>query len=175
VGVRVSLHFTHSRLLSKILPSLKRSSKPNLSEWGNRQGLSFPINRYCFSVLYERRENTVKEATKTIIKLAIKSDDQVDSRFAEFITTALDGSLPESNYWHANSTHEPLLLKMNDAAKKLGVSRVTFWRLVSTQAIKPIEIFEGVFRYNYSDLINFSQQRSLYKPKSRGMTSADAR
>lgn len=117
----------------------------------------------------------MKEATKTIIKLAIKSDDQVDSRFAEFITMALDGSLPESNCRHAHSTHEPLLLKMNDAAKKLGVSRVTFWRLVSTEVIKPIEIFEGVFRYNFGDLVNLSQQRSLYKPKARGMTNADAR
>ena len=74
---------------------------------------------------------------------------------------------------HQNfSSDEPLLLKMNGAAKKLGVSRVTFWRLVNSGAIKPIEIFEGVFRYSYGDLINLAQQRAQYRPKARGRAAS---
>ncbi|MDQ8195692.1 helix-turn-helix domain-containing protein [Coraliomargarita sp. SDUM461004] len=114
----------------------------------------------------------MKEATKSIIELAINNDDQVDPQIVEFIMMALAGNLPGPSCNQNHSTNEPLLLKMNDAAKKLGVSRVTFWRLVNTGAIKPIEIFDGVFRYSYGDLVNLSQQRSQYKPKARGMNSA---
>lgn len=90
----------------------------------------------------------MKEATKTIIELAIRNDDQVDSQTATLVMNALNSSLPSQNNYRTASPEEPLLLSMNKAAAKLGVSRVTFWRLVNTGGIKPIEIFEGVFRYN---------------------------
>lgn len=116
----------------------------------------------------------MKETTKTIIELAVKNDDQVDSRIAELITKVLEGSFSEVTDSRSSYSDEPLLLKMNDAAKRLGVSRVTFWRLVNSGAIRPIEIFEGVFRYNYRDLIEFSQQRSRYTPKARGKSCNSA-
>lgn len=111
----------------------------------------------------------MKEATKAIIELAIGNDDEINSQIADFILNALQGNLPKSR---SSSPDDPLLLKMNDAAKKLGVSRVTFWRLVNTGAVKPVEIFEGVFRYNYSDLVALSEKRSRYAPKARGKKSA---
>ena len=116
----------------------------------------------------------MKESTKTIIELAISNDDQVDCQIARLIKNALNGSLPEQVNTRSSNTDEPLLLPMNKAAKKLGVSRVTFWRMVNVGTIKPIEIFEGVFRYNYSDLVGLSQQRSKYAPKARGMPSNSA-
>ncbi|MDP0495293.1 MAG: helix-turn-helix domain-containing protein [Verrucomicrobiota bacterium JB024] len=112
----------------------------------------------------------MKEATKTIIELAINNDDQIDARVAETIKQALVGKLPVQEGRRARPTGEPMLLKLNDAAKKLGVSRVTFWRLVHSGAIRPVEIFEGVFRYSYEDLIELSQQRTTYRPKLRGVT-----
>ena len=114
----------------------------------------------------------MKEATKTIIELAIKNDEQVDSQVANVITKALKGQLPEKSNSLSRNPDEPMLLKMNDAAKKLGVSRVTFWRLVHTGAVEPVEIFEGVFRYNYGDLVALSEKRSRYAPKVRGKKSA---
>lgn len=111
----------------------------------------------------------MKEATKAIIELAIGNDDEIDAQIADFILNALQGNLPKSR---SSSPEDPLLLKMNDAAKKLGVSRVTFWRLVNTGTIKPVEIFEGVFRYNYNDLVDLADQRSKYKPKKRGKSKA---
>lgn len=111
----------------------------------------------------------MKEATKAIIELTINNDDEIDSQIAELILNALQGHLPTSR---SSNPADPLLLKMNDAAKRLGVSRVTFWRLVNSGAIKPVEIFENVFRYNYGDLVALSEKRSHYSPKARGKKSA---
>ena len=38
----------------------------------------------------------MKDATKTIIELAMNNDDQVDPQIADFITKALSGEIPQS-------------------------------------------------------------------------------
>ena len=46
----------------------------------------------------------------------------------------------------------PLLLMMGDAAKLLGVSRATVWRLVKMGRLEPVEILPGTFRVRREDV-----------------------
>lgn len=46
----------------------------------------------------------------------------------------------------------PLLLGMGAAARLLGVSRATLWRILQSGKIKKVELFPGSFRVNRADL-----------------------
>lgn len=46
----------------------------------------------------------------------------------------------------------PLLLGFLEASRLLGISRVTFWRMMKAGTIKKIEIFPGSFRVSRADL-----------------------
>ena len=46
----------------------------------------------------------------------------------------------------------PLLLGMSAAAKRLGVSRATLWRMVRSGRLRKIEILPGSFRLRVRDL-----------------------
>jgi excisionase family DNA binding protein len=46
----------------------------------------------------------------------------------------------------------PLLMKMEMAAKFLGVSRTTLWRMVEKGRLQKIEILPGSFRLRRADL-----------------------
>ncbi len=46
----------------------------------------------------------------------------------------------------------PLLLNHNNAAKLLGISRVTLWRMTKSGYFRPVEILPGTFRYRYEEV-----------------------
>ncbi len=46
----------------------------------------------------------------------------------------------------------PLLLGMGDAARLLGVSRATLWRMVSARRLAKVEILPGSFRVRRADV-----------------------
>ena len=52
----------------------------------------------------------------------------------------------------AQETVGPLLLKMDKAAKFLGVSRTTLWRMIEKGRLKKIEVLPGSFRLRRTDL-----------------------
>ena len=45
-----------------------------------------------------------------------------------------------------------LLMNMGEAAKYLGVSRVTLWRMIKASALKKVEFMPGSFRIRRADL-----------------------
>ena len=49
-------------------------------------------------------------------------------------------------------TTGPLLYSMSEAARVLGVSRTTFWRLFQTGQLKKVEIMKGCYRVRRSDI-----------------------
>lgn len=46
----------------------------------------------------------------------------------------------------------PLLLNQKQAARALGVSRVTLWRMTKSAVFHPVEIFPGSFRYRREEV-----------------------
>jgi predicted DNA-binding transcriptional regulator AlpA len=108
----------------------------------------------------------VNTTTRAMIELALSSDKSISLRVAHAIRDLLNGALTPSD----GGTTAPLLLTMTDAATHLGVSRVTFWRLVKKEVFQPVEITKGVFRYRKSDLDRFSDAETKYRPVIRGVT-----
>jgi len=47
---------------------------------------------------------------------------------------------------------QPLLLTQKDAAKLLGISRVTLWRMTKEGFFSPVEILHGTFRYRLEEV-----------------------
>jgi len=46
----------------------------------------------------------------------------------------------------------PLLLNQKQAARALGISRVTLWRMTKSAVFHPVEIFPGSFRYRREEV-----------------------
>lgn len=102
-------------------------------------------------------------ATREIIRLALANDRSVPPEVAEGIDRILDGeSQPTSD------GNGPLLLTMTDAAKMLGVSRSTLWRLVKEKVLEPVEITPRVFRVSRKSVEEVAARCSKYKPVRRG-------
>ncbi len=53
---------------------------------------------------------------------------------------------------HSETPTGPLLLGMSAAAKFIGVSRATLWRICRTGRFQKVEILPGSFRIRRSDL-----------------------
>lgn len=95
----------------------------------------------------------MRKATKEIIQLALQNDTSVSDNERICVLDALNGKSTEKN--EPVVIAEPLLLTMTDAAKFLGVSRVTFWRMVKEEIFQPLEIRPNMFRYAKRDLLDF--------------------
>ena len=107
----------------------------------------------------------MKPATQQMIKLALASDETVQADVTRYIEAALAGGLPQCD---APADNGPLLMTMKDAADFLGVSRVTIWRMVKEQTLRPVEIRPGVFRIRRADLHELSASYASYCPTPRG-------
>jgi len=55
----------------------------------------------------------------------------------------------------------PLLLGMTDAAKWLGVSRTTLWRMLQDGRFQKVEVLPGSYRLRRSDLEAFANGKEL--------------
>ena len=103
--------------------------------------------------------------TKEIIRLALANDNSIPPDITEAIFNLLEGRLATDR---AVSANEPLLITMTAAAKLLGVSRVTIWRMVKDGDIRPIEITPNVFRIRRQDLGKMASRYTTYRPTRRG-------
>ena len=83
-----------------------------------------------------------------IMQAALQAPDE---RKAEAVRILKGEARPSDDFAAAPGTG-PLLLGMGEAARHLGVSRSTLWRLLRVQAIEKVELFPGSFRVRRSDL-----------------------
>lgn len=65
---------------------------------------------------------------------------------------AIDRVLNGTAATQAPTTSGPLLMMVTDAAKLLGVSRATIWRLTKVGKLMPVEILPGTFRIRRTDI-----------------------
>ncbi|MCX7825838.1 MAG: helix-turn-helix domain-containing protein [Verrucomicrobiae bacterium] len=80
----------------------------------------------------------------------------------EAIEQVLDGKWPVRRQCECNG---PLLLGMGAAAKFLGVSRPTLWRMLKAGRLQKVEILPGSFRVKRADL-----ERLVAGKDSRGQS-----
>lgn len=74
---------------------------------------------------------------------------QASPEVQKAIDLILDGKIKTVR---THETNEPLLLGMGAAAKYLGVSRATLWRMVQNGTLEKIEFMPGSFRIRRADL-----------------------
>lgn len=105
----------------------------------------------------------MKPTTRQLIELALASDNTVAPEAVQVIEDVLAGKDVESG-----SVDGPLLLTMTAAAKLLGVSRVSLWRLVKQDVVRTVEIMPGVFRVRRADVLELGAKYAEYRPSPRG-------
>ena len=108
----------------------------------------------------------MRPSTRDIIQAALRGDETVPVKVVEAILGLLDGRVP-------SDLQGPLLLKMKDAARLLGVGKTWFWEQVTADRtrlpkfIQPVEINPGDYRYRRQDIEAFASRLSTYAPKRR--------
>ena len=88
--------------------------------------------------------------SKAILRSIAESDDSMTAAEREALVRLLAGRLdaPSPGTW----TDAPLLLTQKQAARSLGISRVTLWRLTRDGALVRVEVLPGCFRYRREDI-----------------------
>ena len=56
-----------------------------------------------------------------------------------------------------SASGQPFLLTQKDAARMLGISRVTLWRMTKDGRFSPVEILPGTFRYRFEEVEAFTR------------------
>jgi excisionase family DNA binding protein len=74
----------------------------------------------------------------------------------EAIDAILSGKQPE-----ARAGSGPLLLGMTNAAKFLGVSRATLWRMIRAGRLARIEVLPGSYRVRRRDLLAIADGKGV--------------
>lgn len=88
--------------------------------------------------------------SKAILRSIAESDDSMTAAEREALARLLAGRLdaPSAGTW----TDAPLLLTQKQAARSLGISRATLWRLTRDGALERVEVLPGCFRYRREDV-----------------------
>lgn len=106
--------------------------------------------------------------TKAVIVAALENDTSIAANLLQSVLSLLDGGQATL----APATNGPILLTASAAAKRLGISRTTFWRLVRKKRVSPVEITPGVFRYHTTDVDSLTTVKSRYRPRQRYNSTA---
>ncbi len=71
---------------------------------------------------------------------------------------------PSSALRPPSSVEGPLLMSMGAAAKFLGVSRATLWRMIRDGRLTKVEIYHNAFRLRRSDILALVNERTAGVP-----------
>ncbi len=91
-------------------------------------------------------QTEIENVTNEILKALIPAPEERKVAALK----ALRGEAPEPA---ARPVTGPLLLGMGQAARFLGVSRSTLWRILQAKTIQQVELFPGSFRVRREDLM----------------------
>ena len=73
---------------------------------------------------------------------------------------ALNGTAPKP----VAEGKKPLLMRVVEAARLLGLSRTTFWRMVQAGAVRKVELYPGAYRVRRSEIEALADG----KPQAKG-------
>ena len=97
----------------------------------------------------------MKPSTIQIIETVLKSDDTITERHRHSIVLALQDRQNETDHTPLSG---PLLIRAGQAAKLLGLSRTTLWRMTKENTLKKITIRQGSGRYRVQDIMELARE-----------------
>lgn len=98
----------------------------------------------------------MKPTTQQILKSVLASDETITDHQKRKVMDILLERVKENE--QPLTFHSPLLLGGDKAAKLLGVSRTTLWRITKDGLLHPVT-FRGVSRYRVSELMEIAQEK----------------
>lgn len=84
----------------------------------------------------------------SLLKTIVSTDGTVSSTEMSVLQDLITGRSQDI----PSHPDQPLLLSQKDTALKLGVSRVTIWRMTNEGILNPIEILSNTFRYRSGEI-----------------------
>jgi len=105
----------------------------------------------------------MNETSKAVIKMVLANDDSIQEEKRYLDEVLFGRSKPRGD----KASEKSLLMNMTKAAKYLGVSRVTFWRLVKKGIFSPVRLGDGSYCYRSQDLDDFVSVSASYDPVPR--------
>ena len=103
--------------------------------------------------------------TRSILQSLALSDSSLSASEQRALARLIEGKTNESSPSSRNSD-DPILVTQAQAAKLLGLSRVTVWRMAKEGMLHPIEILPGSFRYAYEEIAGLAREGMQKKPVS---------
>jgi predicted DNA-binding transcriptional regulator AlpA len=76
------------------------------------------------------------------------------------------------NFLDGHEDTQDALIPRKEAAKMLGVSRATFWRMTKSNAIPVVEIFSGIKRVRMSDIRRIIESQTSEEFEGRTINSS---
>ena len=101
--------------------------------------------------------------TRCILKSLASSDLSLSTAEQLALSRLIEGKINEPHVGVRNS-EDPLLVTQAQAAKLLGVSRVTVWRMAKEGMLHPVEILPGSFRYAFEEIATLAHDGVRKKP-----------
>jgi len=95
--------------------------------------------------------------TRSILQSLASSDSSLSAAEQLALSRLIEGKTSESCAGPRNS-EDPLLVTQAQAAKLLGVSRVTAWRMAKEGMLHPVEILPGTFRYAFEEIAGLARE-----------------
>jgi predicted DNA-binding transcriptional regulator AlpA len=95
--------------------------------------------------------------TKALLQSLVSNDPSLSARERYGFEALINGAEREKLRIITEEASEPLLLTQKEAARVLGVSRVTLWRLKKEGVLKPVELTPGNYRYQRREIEAFSR------------------
>lgn len=89
--------------------------------------------------------------SRAILESVVSTDVSLSQPERGAIQRLLNGLL-DVPFMEPRANDEPLLVTQKVAARLLGVSRITIWRLAKEHVLHPVEILPGTWRYAFDEV-----------------------
>lgn len=94
--------------------------------------------------------------SRAILESVVSTDASLSPPERSAIQRLLGGLLDVPGA-EARAADEPMLVTQKNAARLLGVSRITVWRLTKEHVLHPVEILPGTWRYAFDEIARLAR------------------
>jgi len=106
--------------------------------------------------------------TRGILQSIVSSDTSLSKAEQLVLARLIEGRIQEQ-VLTTRDMGTPLLVTQAQAAKLLGLSRVTVWRMAKEGMLHPVEILPDTFRYAFAEISELAKDGIRRKPAASPM------